>query len=130
MRLYSVSIAALAIGSSQKWLDNVLSHFPVPDVAVRKRGVARRIPHRALLQLAVTRELHVELGMGVRDALFLASELLASDGDSVSRGGHLRVTLNRAALERELSSRLLDALESAPAPRRGRPARVASVARR
>ena len=123
MRLYSVAVASLAIGSSQKWLDNVLSHFPVPDVATEKRGVARRITHRALLQLALTRELHVELGVGVRDALALADELLAADDGAVSRGGHLRVTLNRATFERELSARLLDALEFAPAPRRGRPAR-------
>ncbi len=125
MRLYSVAVAALAIGSSPKWLDNVLSHFTVPDVATKKRGIARRIPHRALLQLALTWEVHVELGMGVRDALALADELLAAGDASVSRGGHLRVTLNPATLERRLSARLLDALESAPAPRRGRPARIA-----
>ena len=129
MRLYSVSIAALAIGSSQKWLDNVLSHFPLPDVAIEKRGVARRIPHRALLHLALTRELHVRFGMGVRDALALAGELLDANGASVSHGGHVRVALNRATLEQELSARLLDALESAPTPRRGRPPRVAPATR-
>ena len=92
MRLYGVAIAALAIGSSQKWLDNVLSHFTVWGVATEKRGVSRRIPHRALLQLALARELHVELAVGVRDALSLADELLLADGGAVSRGGHLRVT--------------------------------------
>lgn len=126
MRLYSVAIAALAIGSSRKWLDNVLSHFPVRDVATEKRGVARRISHRALLQLALARELHVELGVGVRDALTVADDLLLADGATVSRGGHLRVTLSRATLEREVAERLLDALESAPTPRRGRPAHSAA----
>jgi hypothetical protein len=125
LRLYSVAIAALAIGSSQKWLDNVLSHFTVWGVATEKRGVSRRIPHRALLQLALARELHVELAVGVRDALSLADELLLADGGAVSRGGHLRVTLNRGTLEREVTERLQDALESAPTPRRGRPARSA-----
>jgi hypothetical protein len=47
--------------------------------------------------------------------------LLAADGDAVSRGGHLRVTFDRPELERTTSQRLRDALESAPAPRRGRP---------
>jgi hypothetical protein len=51
----------------------------------------------------------------------LAGELLSSDDNAVSRGGHLRVTCDRLALERMVSDRLRDALESAPAPRRGRP---------
>jgi len=121
MRSYSVAISALAIGAPHKWIDNLLSHCPIPDVSAERRGVARRIPHVALLQLALTRELHLELGIGVRDALALAGELLSSDDNAVSRGGHLRVTCDRLALERMVSDRLRDALESAPAPRRGRP---------
>ena len=121
MRSYSVAVAALAIDASHKWVDNLLSHFTVPHVASDRRGVARRIPHSALLQLAVTRELNTGLAIGVRDALALATELLASDSNGVSRGGHLRVTWDRGAFERALGHRLRDALESAPAPRRGRP---------
>lgn len=121
MRSYSVAISSLAIGAPHKWLDNVLSHFPVPDVAAERRGVARRVPHSALLHLALTRALHVELGLGVRDGLALAADLLAASDDAVSRGGHLRVTFDRGGLEWTVSQRLRDALESAPAPRRGRP---------
>jgi len=123
MRSYSVAISSLAIGAPHKWLDNMLSHFPLPDVASERRGVARRVPHSALLHLALARELHLELGMGVRDALALARDLLSSSEGAVSRGGHLRVTCDRRALEQSVSARLRDALESAPAPRRGRPAR-------
>src|SRR5690348_10808921 len=123
MRSYSVAISSLAIGAPHKWLDNLLSHFPLPDVASERRGVARRVPHSALLRLALARELHLELGMGVRDALALASDLLSSSEGAVSRGGHLRVTCDRRALEQSVNARLRDALESAPAPRRGRPAR-------
>lgn len=121
MRSYSVAISSLAIGAPGKWLDNVLSHFSVPDVHILRRGVARRVPHSALLHLALTRTLHVQLGLGVRDALVLAAELLAADGDAVSRGGHLRVTFDRRELEQTTMQRLREALESAPAPRRGRP---------
>jgi len=121
LRSYSVAVSALVIGAPLKWLDNLLSHFPVPEVGSERRGVARRIPHSALLRLALARELHVELGVGVRDALILAAELLTADDAVVSRGGHLRVTFDRSALERTLSARLRDALESAPTPRRGRP---------
>lgn len=121
MRSYSVGVSSLVIDAPHKWLDNLLSHFPLPEVGPDRRGVARRIPHVALVRLALTRELHLTLGIGVRDALALASELLASADDAVSRGGHLRVTFDRPALERSVSARLRDALESAPAPRRGRP---------
>ena len=121
MRSYSVAVSSLAIGAPHKWLDNLLSHFPLPDVGSERRGIARRIPHSALLRLALTRELHLELGLGVRDALALAGELLASSEGAVSRGGHLRVTCDRRALEQSVANRLRDALESAPAPRRGRP---------
>ena len=123
MRSYSVAISSLAIGSPHKWLDNLLSHFPLPDVGSERRGIARRVPHSALVRLALTRELHLELGMGVRDALALAGDLLSSSEGAVSRGGHLRVTCDRRALEQSVDARLRDALESAPAPRRGRPAR-------
>lgn len=121
MRSYSVAVSSLAIGAPHKWLDNLLSHFPVPDVDSERRGVARRIPHSSLVLLALTRELHLDLGLGVRDALALASDLLSSEEHAVSRGGHVRVTCDRRTLEQSLVARLRDALESAPAPRRGRP---------
>lgn len=121
MRSYSIAVSALAIGAPQKWLDNLLSHFPVPSVSGERRGVARRIPHSTLVQLALTRQLHQALGMGVRDALTLAGELLASNDGAVLRGGHLRVTCDRRTLEHAVIECLRDALESAPTPRRGRP---------
>ena len=121
MRSYSVAVSSLAIDAPLKWLDNLLSHFPVPEVDAERRGVARRIPYSALLRLALTRELHVALHIGVRDALRLAEELLAATNDTVSRGGQLRVSFDRPSFERELADRLREALESAPTPRRGRP---------
>ena len=101
----------------------MLSHFAVPHVTSEKRGVARRIPHAALTHLALARELHETLGLSVRDALSLAEQLLLAADGSVPCGGHLRVSCDRPALERELAGRLHEALEFAPAPRRGRPAR-------
>ncbi len=121
MRLYDVAIAALAIHAPRKWVDNILSHHEVPEVVIARRGVSRRIPHSALLQLALTRDLHVDLGMSVRDALGLAAALLRDEEGAVHTSGHLRVTLDRASLERRLQARLRDALESAPVPHRGRP---------
>jgi hypothetical protein len=73
------------------------------------------------MQLALARDLHVEIGLSVRDALRLAAELLVADGRAVHVSGHVRVTFDRVGLERALDARLRDALESAPTPRRGRP---------
>ena len=121
MRLYSVAIASLVIDAPLKWLDNLLSHHNIPTVRAERRGVARRIPHTALIQLALARELHTTLNLAVRDALALAAELLADEKDAVHVSGHLRVSFDRAALEREVAERLRAALESAPTPRRGPP---------
>jgi hypothetical protein len=63
----------------------------------------------------------MSLGIGVREALAMASELLAGEGSAVLQRGHLTVSVDRAALARSLDLRLRDALESAPTPRRGRP---------
>jgi hypothetical protein len=121
VRLYDVAVAALAIEAPRKWVDNLLSHHEVPDVLLARRGVSRRIPHSALLHLALARELHVELGMSVRDAVHLAATLLAGGEGAVHESAHLRVTFDRPGFERAIRARLSAALESAPTPRRGRP---------
>ncbi len=123
MRFYDVAMASLAIDAPRKWTDNVLSQHDVADVVNARRGIARRIPRSALLRLALTRELHLALGMGVRDALALARALLAADEGTALQRGHVRVHCDRAALEQALDRRLREALESAPTPRRGRPPR-------
>lgn len=121
MRSYDVAITSLAIGAPAKWTDNVLSQFPIPDVVLEHRGVARRIPHSGVVRLALVRQLHVELGLSVRDAVRRAEELLGTDGSCVAAGDALQLVLDRAALERRVDLALREALESAPAPRRGRP---------
>ena len=123
MRAYDLRVAGLAIRAPSKWIDNLLSQHDIVEVVRARRGVARRLPHSALLHLALTRELHDSLGMGVRDALQLSRVLLASSGEAGVPTGHLRILLDRDALERTLDARLRVVLESAPAPRRGRPPR-------
>ena len=123
MRSYDVAITSLAIDAPAKWTDNLLSQYAIPGVVTTQRGVARRIPHAALLLLAVVRELHTGVGMSVRDAVALAPRLLDDASGGAHSGGHLRVVLDRVALERDLATRLRHALESAPSPRRGRPPR-------
>ncbi|HET7188802.1 MAG TPA: hypothetical protein VFI52_11635 [Gemmatimonadaceae bacterium] len=69
----------------------------------------------------------MSLAIGVRDALQLATRLLADEAGDEWRDGPIRIVLDRAALERALDERLRFALESAPAPRRGRPPSRAPV---
>lgn len=124
MRLYSVAIASLAIDAPQKWTDNVISQHELPEILSSQRGVARRVSHSALLHLALTRNLHVRLGMSVRDAVALAQELLAREEGADAWRGPVHIICDRAALARAVDVRLRAALESAPTPRRGRPPAV------
>lgn len=121
MRSYDVAIASLAVGAPIKWTDNVLSQHAIPDIVSERRGVSRKISHAGVVRLAIIRELHVTLGMSVRDAISLAGALLDDPASTVLPGGHVRVILDRQALEHSVDARLREALESAPSPRRGRP---------
>jgi hypothetical protein len=122
MRLYSVAIASLAVQAPVKWTDNLLSQHPIPEVTRRERGVSRGITWNALVRIALIRELHQGLGCGVREAVSLAARLMEAPALTVDgTGGALTLGFERSALERVLQSRLSEAIESAPRPRRGRP---------
>jgi hypothetical protein len=120
-RLYNVAVASLAIRAPVKWTDNLLSQHTIPDVHKIARGVARGISWSALVRIALVRELHVRLGCAIHQAVSLATELLASPDGSTSPQGCITLVVDRPAFERELQSRLAEALEMAPRPRRGRP---------
>jgi hypothetical protein len=120
-RRYSVAVASLAIDAPAKWTDNLLSQHEVPDIRRRTRGVARGISWPALLHIALAREIHVQLGCAVRDALGIAGELLAAPHPSATLGAWLVLRFDRDGFERALRDRLATALEIAPRPRRGRP---------
>ena len=121
MRSYSIAITSLAIDAPTKWADNLLSQHSIPDVINARRGVARRIRHSALIRIAVIRQLHVQLGTGVADGVRIAAQLLDSMPAGVHKSGQITLTIDLPELERSLNRRLADALESAPATRRGRP---------
>ena len=121
MRTYDIAVASLAIDAPLKWTDNLLSQHSIPDIVVERRGVTRKIPHLALLRLALIRELNTALNLGVRDAVSIAARLWAHEGEQ--QIGVLRLSFDRAELVRTVERRLREALESAPAPRRGRPVR-------
>ncbi len=119
-RAYTIATAALALGTSSKWLDNTLSHYRVEGVAQRKQGVARRLTIDGLLILSVTLALTEELGSSVADAIDLAQKLIAARGRFASPQG-LRIELDLQEFRGRLFSQLEHAVEVAPLPRRGRP---------
>lgn len=121
MRSYTVAVASLAIDAPDRWTDNILSQFVIPDVVSIRRGVARKITHAAVVRLAVVRQLQTLLGIGTGDALRLTTEMLCSGPVGVFESGHLTLSVNWTEVERAVNARLANALESHPMRRRGRP---------
>ena len=119
-RAYTIATAALALGTSSKWLDNTLSHYRVSGVVQQKQGVARRLTIEGLLLLSVTLVLIGEFDATVPSAIDLAEKLVAADGVYVSPDG-FRIELNLHYFRNRLLERLEHAVEVAPLPRRGRP---------
>jgi len=123
MRLYDIAVASLAVGAPLKWTDNLLAHHTLPEVRSRARGVARGISWVGLVRIALIRELHLALGCGVREAVALSDVMLRAPDGVFAPGHFLTLGFDRRVLEETLHRRLAETLESAPRPRRGRPAR-------
>ena len=121
MRVYDIAVATLAIGAPRKWTDNLLSQHHLPDVVSVRQGVTRRFPYQSLIRIAVIRQLHTQLGIGVASAVRFADGLLDSGQVAVLDVGHVRIGVDIAAIRKGVDQRLALALESAPTPRRGRP---------
>lgn len=119
-RAFSVATAALALGVEHRWLDNLLSRHTLAGVSRAGRGVARRVQPETLVTVAVALELLHGLEIPLDRALTLGATIRESP-DRPVRLGCVTVAVDLAAIERALTSRLHDALETAPRRRRGRP---------
>jgi hypothetical protein len=121
-RAYTIATAALALQMPAKWVDNALSHNKVPGVHQQRQGIARRLTVDGLLILAVAATLVRELGAPLAVALQIAQLLIRNDGHyAVTAGVRIAVDLNN--LRTNLLERLESAVEVAPIPKRGRPAK-------
>lgn len=121
-RTYSVTAIQLALDAPAKWVDNVLAHHNVPGVERGRRGRSRQVPPRALLVLAVARELVQELQLPIGAAVGLATSLCREEANQerqITPDIALRVDL--AAIDRRLQRRLVEAVDVVAARRRGRP---------
>lgn len=129
MPLYNTATVATALGTSPKWLDNLLSHNKIDGVSGGKQGVPRRLSADAVRIVALVRELTQYAGLPIPSAVSVASSLLAIDSEGSLRSGRQHVELSPAlsleldlsALDREISAGLAHAVEVTPHPVRGRP---------
>ena len=119
MRAYDPALAALALDVESKWLDNAISLHEVPGVIREARGVTRRLSMRALVVLAVARDLQRELGVPLARGMPLARRLV--DAPRVPAGSILAVSVDPDAVEREITERLAAVMERFVPRRRGRP---------
>jgi len=124
-RAYTIATAALALGTSPKWLDNTLSHYTITGVAQKKQGVARRVTIEALLTLSVTLLLTANAGSPLATALEVAERMIKNNGALEFANG-LRLELDLQDFKDRLLQKLEQAVEIAPLPRRGRPPKNAT----
>lgn len=120
MRSFDVTAAALALGVDTKWIDNVLSHHRLAGVAQGRQGIRRRLQPRAVTVLALALLLTDSMRLPLARALEIAHEAVLTRAP-VNVGVILRLEVDIARLEREISRRLAAAAEAAPLVRRGRP---------
>ena len=122
MRAYTVATVAVALGVSPKWLDNLLSRFPVRGVLQSRQGVSRRLGPQAVVTLHLANELIRTLGIPLGEALALA-ERAGNTGEmaTIVLFSSASLTIDITAASREISQRLAHAVEVTPVPKRGRP---------
>lgn len=119
-RAYTVATAALALGMSVKWVDNILSHNKLSGIRQERQGIARRLSIEGLLVLALTAVLTRELGLSTARAIVVAEGIARGSG-RYHAGEGLSIEIDLAAFQASLLEKLESAVEIAPIPRRGRP---------
>lgn len=119
-RAYTVATAALALGVSVKWIDNVLSHNKVLGIRQERQGIARRLSVEGLLVLSLVALLIHELGLSTAKAVAIAERIVKNSGRYLAGEG-LSIEINLATFQANLLETLESAVEIAPIPRRGRP---------
>jgi hypothetical protein len=119
-RAYTVATAALALGVTAKWVDNILSHHKVLGIRQERQGIARHLSVDGLTILGLTALLNSELGLSIAKAIRVAEGIVKTNGRHLAREG-LSVQIDLASFQASLLERLESAVEIAPVPRRGRP---------
>ncbi len=125
MPSYDLRTIAFVVGAPRKWVDNVTSHHELTGVDSKRRGVRREFSFEAAVLLSIIRALIDELGVPLRRAIEVAERAHDSEDGSVLLPSGSRLSVDRESVAREVRRRLLEAAESVPRIRRGRPPRRA-----
>ena len=125
-RVYDVRTAALATGTTAKWVDNLLSHHQLPGVAQGRQGVQRQLSDIGLVAIELTRLLHERAAIPVWKAAQLAVTCLAIERDiaHITIGDDVTLVVDIASVQRRLHHAVVAAMEATVRVRRGRPRRA------
>ena len=121
MPLYNTSSTASAIGVTDKWLDNLLSHNKIEGVQQARQGVARRLSLEAVLIITVTRSLMEAFSIPAPRAIALANDLMTASTGSVVFPPAVSLVLDIPTLRAMVIDQLMHAIEITPTRPRGRP---------
>src|SRR5689334_1044757 len=102
MPLYTTSSTAAALGVSQKWLDNLLSHNKIDGIQQSGQGVSRRLPIESVETISVAHTLIKETHVPAAHAVALAERLIASQTGGIELSPALSVTVDLAGLRQSL----------------------------
>jgi len=118
---YSTIEAALALGTTPKRLDNILSRELGLKVGRGRQGMARIIDEELIERLAVALLLQRDLGVALKRAVDIANQLVASDEHQVGVGTLASLRFDVPALRLVLQNALADVVQDRVPVRRGRP---------
>jgi hypothetical protein len=123
MPSYDLSTAAFAVGASKKWLDNLTAQHDVTGIDRKRRGVAREFSFEGVLSVWLIRSLSADLSVSAWRAAEIAAEIQGSPNGAVVLASGITVSVDLESAARDVQQRLLEAAESVPRVRRGRPLR-------
>jgi len=121
-RTFGSRTVALALGVSERWIDNLAATGSIPGLEGGRRGRERAISDEGVLALELIRILTVDVGLPLRTAHSVACHVIEFRQPIRTANGVI-LDFDRRLIEERLRDRLRAAIESAPIIRRGRPPR-------
>jgi hypothetical protein len=122
MPSFHIDLATRVADVDHKWVDNLLTRFPIPGVEHADRGTARRVSLNGVRLIALVSRLNRQLGLSVGSAVGLAQRVLASEGE-VDLGPGIELRLDLRTFIADIDARVAEAAEVLVPVRRGRPPR-------
>lgn len=123
MPSYDIAIVAFTAGAPRKWLDNLTAQHSIPGVTRTRRGVKVEFAFDAVVTICLARTLVTELGLPVRRATAMAMEIQQDPRGVIQLPAGISLEVDLESMTRTVQQRLLEAAESVPRVRRGRPRR-------